>query len=149
MPREQVNKPATRIVTVAQEAEGKAWAYRFMQDGEDFPTDPNTHLEPSPTLHVGWHKQGTSELPDECVTINIDVAEEEILRAADDIRARRLYLRQQRGDVVSADIDTPQYEGVWWSGTHRFHTVKLTRQEINHTIRTLRRARDGAYGTDE
>lgn len=31
----------------------------------------------------------------------------------------------------------------------RFHTTCLPRQEINNAIRTLRRARDAAYGTDE
>lgn len=76
MPKEQINTPSTRLVQKIEEKEGTAWGIRFMQDGEDYPTDGNTHAEHSPVLYVGWHKQGTEALPDECVTINIEVADE-------------------------------------------------------------------------
>lgn len=59
---------------------------------------------------------------------------------------------------VQLSIDAPRD---WWEGwraaydgspeqhTFQVYSEVLTRHELNHLIRTLRRARDSAYGADE
>ena len=67
-------------------------------------------------------------------------------------------LWNREGEWVQLAIDAPRD---WWERfmasyenspeQHSFPVVTevLTRKEINHLIRTLRRARDAAYGADE
>ena len=148
MPREQLNTPARRVVHEF-ETNGKTLAgYHIMQEGEAFPTEANAHIEHTPVVYLGWTKgkpgvyEGT---PDSShATFTIMIAEEEILREAEAIKARH---EASREEALSHGASIPQ--GGWTSLMSEFTSVILSRQELNDFVRTSRRARNAVYGQDE
>lgn len=163
MPREQLNTPARRVVHEF-ETNGKTLAaYRIMQEGDAFPTEANAHIEQegdvfpteanahielTPVVYLGWTKgkPGVYEGPPDSghATFTIMIAEEEILREAEAIKARH---EASREEALSHGASIPQ--GGWTSLMSEFTSVILSRQELNDFVRTSRRARNAVYGQDE
>lgn len=137
MPKEQINTPSNRVVIEHADAE-PGFGYYYLNDGDEFPSGPDTHMEHSPVLHVGWSKPESHALPTECVVFYVDIAEDEILRAADEILRKR---RRQANPE-----ERPEQ---WWSQMYQFHTTVVSRPELNNTIKAIRRARDTVFGGDE
>ncbi len=78
-----------------------------------------------PTLHVSWHQHGTGEMPGHVqVALGLPVQ----------------YIGSLMGDYSKAGAVAPSMD---------VFTPVLSRQDVNKLIRTLRRARDQAYGRDE
>ena len=149
MPREQLNTAARRVVREYDDGTGKILAvYNIMQDGEEFPTDSNVHIEHTPLIYLGWvkGKSGAHEgsLDSGYATFTIAVAEEEILREAEAIKFRQ---EMSRAEALEAGLVPPG--GGWTSRMTEFTSVVLTRQELNDMVRTARRARNAVYGQDE
>ena len=99
MPREQLNTPARRVVHEF-ETNGKTLAgYHIMQEGEVFPTEASAHIELTPVVYLGWTKgkpgvyEGTPDSGH--ATFTIMIAEEEILREAEAIKARHKVSREE------------------------------------------------------
>lgn len=88
-------------------------------DGLSSPMPPGTVITEDPSLEVAWTRDMAH------VQVAIDMPRELWIQIAQDLST---------DDRVSRKA---------------IYTGVLTRQEINHTIRTLRRARDAAYGSDE
>ena len=148
MPREQLNTPARRVV-YEFETNGKTLAgYHIMQEAEAFPTEANAHIEHTPVVYLGWTKgkPGVYEGPPDSghATFTIMIAEEEILREAEAIKARHEVSREE---ALSHGASIPQ--GGWTSLMSEFTSVILSRQELNDFVRTSRRARNAVYGQDE
>lgn len=148
MPREQLNTPARRVVHEF-ETNGKTLAgYHIMQEGEAFPTEASAHIELTPVVYLGWTKgkPGVYEGPPDSghATFTIMIAEEEILREAEAIKARH---EASREEALSHGASIPQ--GGWTSLMSEFTSVILSRQELNDFVRTSRRARNAVYGQDE
>lgn len=134
MPREQINTPARRTITLPTGSNGLKpgeFGMYFARDGEELAD--GQHWEDTPTLFIGWHRSGDHGLPSEegCVQFHMTVDADEVLRAAEDIRRGR---------------DNPNVPGhEHWT----FSTTNLSRAETQNAIRFVRRARDAAYGSDE
>lgn len=91
-----------------------------IQHGEAaYETDTEGSLG-TPSLDVTWMRDPTGH-----VQIAIEMTREQWIANADHLRA---------DDRISA---------------RAIYTESLNRREINHMIKTLRRARDAAYGADE
>lgn len=102
----------------------------FQEDdkGNSLPLPPGTELTRHPNVEVVWSRQEeyanrpAAEDPEGWVQIGIDldaVALKDQMRYSDDVTAKT------------------------------FYTDKLSRHQINELIRTLKRARNAAYGSDE
>lgn len=129
MPREQLNTPARRVITTPMPDNGLQpgeWAMGWAEDG--VPLVDGQHFENTPVLSLGWSKIADGLDPD--MIVYIDVEATEVLRAAELIRENE----QKTGYLQES-----------W----QFHTVKLSREEAQHVIRTMRRARDAVFGGDE
>ena len=87
--------------------------------GRVIPKDEGDGTEALPTLDVHWQREGRH------VQVAIELPTERWIEIADDLR---------NTDNVTA---------------RAIFTDAMTREQINHTIRTLRRARGSAYGADE
>lgn len=134
MPREQINTPPRRTVTKPSKSNGLKpgeVGIHFTQDGDQL--RDGEHWEDTPVLLIGWHREGDhAGLPgDGCVQVHMLVDADEVLRAADKIRRTR------------ESPDVPGYPR--WE----FSTTVLSRAETQKAIKTIRRARDAAYGADE
>jgi hypothetical protein len=78
-----------------------------------------------PTLHVSWHREGSGEMPGHVqVALGLPVE----------------YLKHLATTYDEAGMVVPSVDAF---------TPALSRRDLNKLIRTLRRARDQAYGADE
>lgn len=141
MPKEQINTPVKRMVSpVKDEKNGDGWGFWFIQPNEVWSEAPaGSHVEDTPIVYLGWRAPSENELPGQSITLTVEVAEEEILRMAEEIM-------RERKDPDS----TPELaDFVWHSRMKAFHTIVLSREEMNKAIRSIRRARNAVYGVDE
>lgn len=108
-------------------------------------TDYNTHLEDAPIVYLGWtssnNQSETGDPNSAYVQFHVEIAEEEILRMANEILKGRMDAGKslQRSHPVH----------VWHSQPRTFSTTVLNRTELNRMIKTIRRARDAVFGSDE
>lgn len=134
MPREQINTPARRTITLPTGSNGLKpgeFGLHFAQDGDAL--EEGQHWEDTPTVSVGWDRPGDHGLPSEegCIQFHVSVAADEVVRAAAEITRTR---------------ENPELPGL---NQVTFSTVALSRVEAQKSIRVIRRARDAAYGADE
>jgi hypothetical protein len=134
VPRQQLNTPARRTITVHDPAipnglKPGEWALGWAEEGDRL--HDGQHWENTPTLFLGWQTTGNL---DHGPLIYIQVDADEVLRAADEIKRNR--------EQAAAGIVAPLEH---WD----FHTVVLTRDEMQQIVRTTRRARNAVYGGDE
>ncbi len=135
MPRETIKhpKPFLRVQHKETEDTSSWWealpfeGYQVDDKGRTLPLPPNTALAFHDSVEIGWSRPAPDNLPvgEEAsgsvnVSISYDVFDvQEMLRVSD-------------SDVTQVTLS---------SG--------LTRSQINAMIRTLKRARDAAFGADE
>lgn len=155
MPREQVNTPARRVVRryPIMDTDQFEEGWNIMQEGDAFPTEEGTHIEHTPTLYLGWAKGRPKTTPGQSPDaatgmIYIEIAEEEILREARVIEARRKKADEDRARDLVAPAGWSKPAGGWTSQMSTFFTVLLTREEMNGIISTTRRMRNAVYGQD-
>lgn len=128
MPRQQINTPIVQKVA-PRDVDGRL-EHHIVQDGESL-----LGAEYTPVVEIGWSRPASTHGSTEgSVVITMTAAEDEVLRAADDIRTRR-----ESGHDHAAPADRMRH----------FSTHTITRADLNLLIRTARRARDAAFGTDE
>lgn len=119
------------MITQFRDDDGKydgSWALGWAQDGDRL--EDGQHWEETPVLFVGW-----SHTVEAVMQVSMEVAAEEVLRAAAEIkRTRKL-----------AD------EGAGITGYQSwiFDTIALNRAEAQKLIRVTRRARDQVFEGDE
>lgn len=142
MPKEQINTAVRQLV---QEGDDGEVFLRGMRDGDEFPTDPHKmHVELTPVLYVSWPSQESAVHDvaldaDGRAAYTMEVSEEAVLRAAEQIKHRR----------VQAKEWPERDQHIWHDGMVGFTTLLVTRAEHNKLIKTVRRARDAVYGSDE
>lgn len=103
---------------------------------EQEPSASGSPVRYSPVVELGWGGKPYENDPNGhgAVVLTMSISDEDVLERADSIRKRR-----EQGHDHAAPVD----KMAAWS------TPPLTRAELNLLIRTARRARDRAYGTDE
>lgn len=134
MPREQINVPPRRTVTLPTRTNGLKEGevgIHFTRDDEGI--EDGQHWEYTPTVFVGWDRAADHGSPMEtgCVQIHMTVAADEVLRMAAEIERTRSIDELSGLDRVT------------------FSTTVLPRPEVQKGIRALRRARDAAFEADE
>lgn len=135
MPKDQINTPARRTITLPTESNGLKpgeFGLHFAQNGDALAE--GQHWEDTPTLFIGWDRPGDHSGPPldhGCIQFHMTVAADEILRAAAEITRTR-----EHSELPGLDRFT-------------FSTVTLSRAETQKAIRSVRRARDAAFGADE
>ena len=147
MPKEQINSPATRTIEYLTDTEGgSGWAQGWHDPMQ--PVREGVILEPTPVVWVGWTPGVIgSDAPDGAyMQISMQVAASEVLRMADEIRARAtleaIPADELPEGVLPAIVETPP-EVV------TFQTISLDRAAAQKLIRATRRARDAVFGSDE
>jgi hypothetical protein len=121
MPRERVKHGDIRVTEKHEDVDGIPGAIlEYIYDPHDpNPLPANTVLYEEPSLDISWGREAGY------VQVSIDFTREQWLEVAKE-------LEEHPGTIKKA-----------------IHTMPLTRYEINNAIKTLRRARDAAYGKDE
>lgn len=122
MPRERVHHGAILARIPEPNADGSEVEYSMKRytPGDDLPEGSTVHEEPS--LEVSWNRDG------EWVQVAFVAPREWFEKAL---------------------ADTAEHVDPHGPAIFTAYTNVLTRAELNHMIRTLRRARDTAYGADE
>jgi hypothetical protein len=119
MPREQINLPKLGLV--------------IDRNGNEFEYDPAVGVPAGgdvfydPAIHVHWRRPEGPDYSVDSVKAGVQVSLEMPVG----------FLKNRAERLDEAVITTSIF------------TDDLSRREINHLIRTLRRARDAAYGSDE
>lgn len=144
MPKESINTPPRRVFYNGPDGELGFFTEPGGDSGQAGPyPDATHHVEAMPVLTVRWGKSephlGQEE--DGSVYFELHIAEEELLRMADQIR-------RDRDPEYVPPVDEPKYAGVWWSNMVEFSTAVFSRAELQKLIKVTRRARDAAYGED-
>lgn len=110
------------------------WDGSYQEDGNGntLPLPPDTQAARSPSLEVIWTR------PDERAPVAYDEDPEGFVQVGMmiDMVDMKNYFRHD-------DLNDPDLV------TKTFYTRGLTRTQINQMIRTLKRARDAAFGSDE
>jgi len=132
MPKEQINTPATRVITLIDDGKPGSYAMGWPEMGHEL--HPGETFEHTPILWLGWSR-GPEGLDDEDLVFYVDIAEDEILRTAEMIK----YNRSLPIGVIKHDV-----EPMW-----TFSSVVLKRKEMLNLIRTARRAMHAVFGADE
>lgn len=97
-------------------------------------------------VHVSWHRNDCAQQPevtgpcDGWVQIGIDVTVGELRSMLADAEREAEAERRRIADLGKLDVEAFPF---------RVFSDVMDRAETNHAVRTLRRARDGAYGADE
>lgn len=96
--------------------------------------NPNVFIEqPRRHVHIGWDRTGWVQ-----VGIDVSIGElRDMLACAEEQAAA-----EARKHAPIGELDTEAYP-------FRVHSDVLDRSEVNNAVRTLRRARNAAYGADE
>jgi hypothetical protein len=124
MPNEQINHGKPFLFREIDATEGSPSGYvTDVYPGGPPPEGWSVLIEPS--LKVHWTRQHDEVLGAGNVQISLDVDRLDLLRSAREV---------EQDDAITK-------RGIY--------TGSLDRAELNHLIRTLKRARDAAYGKDE
>ena len=148
MPREQINTPARRTITLMRDENGEldgGWAQGWYDPMQSVPE--GTAVEPTAVLAVAWRggHVGTDDPDGACMYLVMQIGADEVLRKADQIRANRL-IEFDPGElpkgVPAARLDQSGEVVI-------FETVALSRPEAQKLVRATKRARDAVFGADE
>ncbi len=155
MPRERINHPRLRTITTPNGMNGlrdDEWGLHFEPDDQR-PLDRGEYREPSMVVSLVWvaetpHPTGLGAPPSNYLTIEVEVAADEVLREADAIRARRAraalpWAEANPGVPEPLTKPEPTYE------TSIFSTVAISRHNAQKLIAMTRRARNAVFGGDE
>ncbi|TFC59427.1 MULTISPECIES: hypothetical protein [unclassified Cryobacterium] len=141
MPKEQINTPARRTISYPTGRNGLEpgqWGSCFTRDGE--PLGEGEHWENTPVLYLHWNNLGMEP----SLQFSLEVDADEVLRAADQIRASRLE------EIPDTELPEGAVRAiVTYAQTVTFDTVVISRPEAQKLIATTRRARNAVFGGDE
>lgn len=125
MPRERIiheQMYRQKRIDAGNETSPGLYEHTLIEPGEMFTLDDDERMRFSPALEVAWNRDGNNGIEGWVQVIaHVDA-----------------------GDVVDR---AAQLGGS--PDTVSFPSETMNRRQINHMIRTLRRARDAAFGTDE
>lgn len=107
-------------------------SYQTDNEGNTLPLPPNTEAARYPSVEVVWTR------PEERAPVAYDEDPEGFVQIG-----MMLDMVDMRNTLRYDDLNDPNLKA------KTFYTGSLTRGQINQMIRTLKRARDAAFGTDE
>ena len=141
MPKEQINTPARRTISYPTGSNGLEpgqWGSYFTRDGEAL--NEGEHWENTPVLYLHWNNSSM----DPSMQFALEVNADEVLRAADQIRASRME------EIPDSEMPKGAVRAVVsYDQTVTFDTVVISRSEAQKLIATTRRARNAVFGGDE